>query len=145
MAAALFAIGRIGGNRGRVFLSYYFARPMNDDRLRAVAIQALAASRSPEAVVTLKEALLDKDVNIRRSAAIGLGQVDFGSRFHEELAKLQDDIETFDGDGEISRRAEGEFSSYLARLRVKLEEDERRPHIHAGRGERGAEASRIGR
>lgn len=123
-AAQLYALGMISSIRARRFLDYYVAHPLRDTTLRAVALDALALHQSVESLDTIKRALVDQDVRVRRSAAAALGQVNFTSRYRAEWEKLET---AFNGDQsslEFSSRVIGEFEAYQARLRVKLEADE---------------------
>ena len=125
-AGILYGIGLIPDARARRFLDYYVAQPLNDDSLRAVAVMGLGLQRSPESLDVLLAALRDKDVRVRRSAAIALGQIDFESVYRSEWEELEASVLVGAGDDAASDRAIGELESYRARLRVKLEADETR-------------------
>ena len=127
-AAILYALGMIKSNRAQRYLDYFVANPLKDDILRAVALQGLAMQGSPKVVDTLLKSLKDKDVRVRRSAAISLGQIQFRSRYRDDWEKLSEEVSSDGGyDGlEVSERAAGELESLRARLRVQLDADENR-------------------
>ncbi len=122
-AAQLYALGMIPSIRARRYLDYYVSHPLRDTTLRAVALDALALHKSVDALDTILKSLRDQDVRVRRSAAAALGQVDFSSRYRKEWEELNHSLRA-DSTLEMSSRVLGEFESYRARLKIKLEADE---------------------
>ncbi|MFT7617433.1 MAG: HEAT repeat protein [Planctomycetota bacterium] len=123
-AALIYALGMLQTPRARRYLDYYVAHPLRDTTLRAVAVDALALHQSVQSLDTIKRALKDQDVRVRRSAAAALGQVDFSSRYRSEWEELERAFNGDDTSEEFSSRVIGELAAYQARLRVKLETDE---------------------
>ncbi|MCA9319749.1 MAG: HEAT repeat domain-containing protein, partial [Planctomycetes bacterium] len=125
-SAALYALGLLGDARSQVFLEYFVLAPGHDDVLRSVAAQALAYSGRSESVDTFARLLKDPDVNVRRSAAIAFGRIDFVSAFRRDLESAQAELKSeFSGDG-LSPAAAARFEGYLSRMRLKADEDELR-------------------
>ncbi len=124
-SAILYALGLIDTPRARTFLEFYVLSPSRDGVLRSVAVQALALGGHPETTDVLSSVLGDSDVNVRRSACIGLGQVRFTSPLVLELETAERELaERFDGDG--SGPAHLIADDFLGKLRLKAEEDTRR-------------------
>ncbi|MCB9831855.1 MAG: HEAT repeat domain-containing protein [Planctomycetes bacterium] len=125
-AALLYGLGLIEGDaRARRYLEDYLNRGIADDVLRSVAAMGLGLQRDIESCESLLVALRDADVRVRRSAAIALGQLDYGSAYRKEWDELEASIAK-DGGEVASDRVIGELESYRARLRVKLEADEKK-------------------
>ncbi len=121
-SSILYALGLLDTPRSRAFLEYYVLSPSRDDVLRSVGVQALALGGHPESIDVLLRVVDDPDVNIRRSAVIGLGRVRFVSPFAMDLEVAERELaEHFDGDG--TERADLIAGDYLGRLRLKAEED----------------------
>jgi HEAT repeat protein len=127
-AAGLYALGHLASTTGRVYLEYFVLRPLEDPRLRAAALQGLAATGRSDLGKTYERLLDDPDVNVRRSAALAFGQIRFVTPYRDDLVAMEREFEEgAKGDaGGFSRRAKEEADAFLGALRLKVEKEERR-------------------
>ena len=88
-AAAVLALGLLPGEGARDALLRTLSDPRESQPLRALAANALGRQKTMDNVTPLLNALRDRSVEVRRSAALGLGAVHYVGRAEELHARAE--------------------------------------------------------
>jgi HEAT repeat protein len=124
--AALYALAFLGDEASLEILSEYAEDPAKDEFLRGAAHVALGKTGDLSRRRILLSGLRDKSVNVRRSAATALANLDFTSPFlarRDALARTRRDMKSA---GILTANAEKALDQQLAEIDKATQEDERR-------------------
>jgi HEAT repeat protein len=91
-----------------------------------VALNALGKQGQPSLVPLLVKALEDPETNVRRSAALALGQIPFESALWQRRDVLLERIRAWTGDRTVSAEAIRNLQEYVADVERKAVEETRR-------------------